>query len=1243
MRSVRLVVLASLPLGLSAQEARNDGPPATRTGAPPEVLFDGRTLDGWSGDPAVWSVQDGCLVGSTMDRPVAANTFLVWQGPELVDFELSFSVRLEGDNNSGVQYRAQPVAGAPFALAGYQFDVHGDPRYFGMLYEERGRGVVATHGQRVHCGRDGGTRVLSAGADAGAVDLGAWHAMRIEARGNVVRHYVDGALAVEVIDDDPRAARRGGLGLQVHAGAPMQVWFQDLVLRRLPTEEIAAASPDSVPGDAPPTPQWIWDRSAEDGEELFLRREFELPAAPAQATLAITCDNHFRVYVNGVRVGNGDQWEAPRALDVRAHLRAGGNAIAVHAWNDGGPAGLCAQLSWRGDDARGVVCTDGSWTCGGDDPDGWDTAGFAGDGFAPATVLAPLGGGPWAGALRADAFAELGPEDLGPQPPRSAPELGIATGWRHERLLTVPRTFGSWVAMCRDPQGRLYASDQSRGLYRVLPAGVNGRVDTAIEPVDVDLDGCQGLCWAFGALYAVANGAHSGLYRLTDRDGDDVLDHVEVLRALDGRGEHGAHAVVVAPDGEHLLVLCGNHTAVPELARSRVPHNWQEDALLPRIDDPNGHAVGIRAPGGFVCQVDRDGREWELLCCGFRNAYDLAVLPNGDVVTYDADMEWDMGMPWYRPTRVLQVLSGVDYGWRTGSTKWAVDYPDTLPGMLDIGPGSPTGVVSGQYGALALDWTFGLVHRILASPAGGGLTATARRFTSGVPFPVTDAVVAPPTAAADGHSVYLLTGGRGVRSALYRFVPQRVGTPRIAGDADRRDERLLLEAYHGRRDARALAVAWPFLGDDDPVLRHAARIAVESQPLALWRDRALTETGSPWSALEALLALARQGGAEDLEPLLRALGRVDRAALDGARRVAWLRVHGLALLRLGPAPVDVGPALVSRLQPLLPSGDLRVDAELCALLAHLDAPLLLERALPLLSPMQPDPAPPWAEVAARNDSYGRAITAMLDAMPPTRQLAIANALRTVEHGWTLEQRRAFFAFLRAAKAQKGGASYQGYLQAMLDQVWDGCTDAERRALREVAGKDDGHGDGAAVAAPAAFRSTPPQGPGRDWQLADAVAVVRARAGREPDLASGHNLFLATGCVACHRFAGEGGGAGPDLTSLGNKFTAADVLEAILEPGKVVSDQFQGAVLTRTDGSTLFGRVSARGDGDARVYEVVTASADGAVVRVPAAEVRSVEPAKLSPMPEGLVDRLSESELLDLLAFLRSRGEVPERR
>ena len=107
---------------------------------------------------------------------------------------------------------------------------------------------------------------------------------------------------------------------------------------------------------------------------------------------------------------------------------------------------------------------------------------------------------------------------------------------------------------------------------------------------------------------------------------------------------------------------------------------------------------GILAPGGWIAKTDPDGKNWEIVSVGYRNAYDIAFNADGELFAYDADMEWDMGMPWYRPTRVLHATSGSEFGWRSGTGKWPAYYVDSLPPMLDIGPGSPVGVEFG-YGA----------------------------------------------------------------------------------------------------------------------------------------------------------------------------------------------------------------------------------------------------------------------------------------------------------------------------------------------------------------------------------------------------------------------------------------------------------------------------------------------------------------------------------------------------------------
>jgi hypothetical protein len=175
----------------------------------------------------------------------------------------------------------------------------------------------------------------------------------------------------------------------------------------------------------------------------------------------------------------------------------------------------------------------------------------------------------------------------------------------------------------------------------------------------------------------------SGLYRVTSSKNDDTLDTVEKLRGFEGHGggglgEHGPHAVMLHPDGKRLTVVCGNQTKLTKFDTTRVPHVWGEDHLLPRVPDGNGFMKEVLGPGGAIYNVTPDGNTWELFSVGFRNQYDAAYNRQGDLFTYDADMEWDFNTPWYRPTRVCLVTSGSEFGWRNGAGKYPVYYPDNL-------------------------------------------------------------------------------------------------------------------------------------------------------------------------------------------------------------------------------------------------------------------------------------------------------------------------------------------------------------------------------------------------------------------------------------------------------------------------------------------------------------------------------------------------------------------------------------
>jgi hypothetical protein len=198
-----------------------------------QPIFNGKDLDGWDGDPRLWRVEDGVLIGETdaEERKIGKNSFLIWQGGEPGDFELEFQVRLTTANNSGVQYRSRRLDGDGWRVEGYQFDLHPRQQYNGMLYEEGGRGIVAERGQHVRLGKQ---KEVVGKMDVVEVDLAEWHTYRLVAKGHRYEHYVNGQLQTVIEDhDEEKRADAGIIALQLHQGAPMKVEFKAIRFRAL--------------------------------------------------------------------------------------------------------------------------------------------------------------------------------------------------------------------------------------------------------------------------------------------------------------------------------------------------------------------------------------------------------------------------------------------------------------------------------------------------------------------------------------------------------------------------------------------------------------------------------------------------------------------------------------------------------------------------------------------------------------------------------------------------------------------------------------------------------------------------------------------------------------------------------------------------------------------------------------------------------------------------------------------------
>ncbi len=815
-------------------------------------------------------------------------------------------------------------------------------------------------------------------------------------------------------------------------------------------------------------------------------------------------------------------------------------------------------------------------------------------------------------------------------------EIETLPGFEAQLLYEVPlEEQGSWVSLGLDGDGHLIASDQEgRGTYRIQISGDFDDPEVDVERLIMPLSGAQGLVWAFEHLYA--NVLEAGLYRLRDSRGNGELTMMEYLGGSGYLGEHGNHAVIKTADGEGLYYAAGNYTPPPpELKKNRIA-SWGEDLLLPRLWDARGHARGILAPAGWIARIDPEATQWEMISMGYRNIFDIALNEHDELFTYDADMEWDFGTPWYRPTAIVHVTSGGDYGWRSGSGKWPNYYEDKLPPVLEIGPGSPTGLTSGkgakfpekyQRSLFALDWTFGTLYAIHLTPKGASYEAGVEEFLSGAPLPLVQAVI-----GKDGV-MYFVTGGRNQQSHLYRVVyrgDESTAPAPIIDDPEAKKARELrhyLESFHGVEDEEAIDAAWPYLSNNDRIIRYAARVAIEHQPFEKWAERAFSEERTQ-ARITSLVALARTATSEYSADAYQSLMELDLSSLEPDQQLGYLRAMALVMIRLGEPEGRQRQQITDILHELLPNKDARVNTELIRLLVRLRDPRVINKALALMQNETVPETEGWTGILDRSAEYGSTIRDMIENPPPTRELHYAFLLRNLSEGWSIEQRREYFTFINDASDRMGGMSYTGFLEDLRDGALANATDEEREAVADLTG--------VSLAKEPDFDITPPEGPERNWELEEAMDVLSEHldAGSGRNFEKGRNAFFAISCAACHRFDEYGGDIGPDLTTVNRRFSVRGLIEKIIDPNILISDQYSSSRVTLQDGTTHTGMVVNRGEN----LEIYTRDPNQPPTVVSRSEVAASKPVDNSQMPPGLINMLNEDELRDLVAYINSGGD-----
>ncbi len=852
------------------------------------------------------------------------------------------------------------------------------------------------------------------------------------------------------------------------------------------------------------------------------------------------------------------------------------------------------------------------------------------------------------------AFAQTAP------PSASTPgeDLTVPPGFKAELLKSAIKDEGSWICMAIDAKGRLYISPQGKppgagmkkddtwgGLWRAT-LDAQGHL-AQWEKVPVPVGDAMGMLWAFDSLYVSGEGPEGrGIYRLKDSKGADTLDSWTLFKKVPGgNGEHGAHALVLGPDGKSIYIVHGNATPLIEGTAPDSPYrNNAEDDLLPRVKDPVATFFDkVKSPYGYILKTDENGARWELVAGGFRNPYAIAFNADGELFTYDSDMEWDVGLPWYRPTRILHIVPGGEYGFREGTSKWPDYYADSLPAVVNIGLGCPTGVEFGtasnfpakyRSAFFILDWTFGRILAVHLHPKGSSYTAQndvppyhltgplksddVEEFLRGKGMPVTALQF-----GQDG-AMYFTTGGRGTQAGLYRVsyigpsVPNILAAP-SAEELAAKDARQLRQALESPGEPvsdQEVFAQWQLklhaAENNDRFLYFAARTRAEKLPLDQLRKLALEDpsvgelpTAPRVRALDGLmglLALARMGTKDDQELVLKTLGKYPLDSLDEELKLIKLRVIEVALARQGRPNTDLVQLGIEKLGRQYPAKSFALNRELCSLLVYLGAPDVVEKTLALMD----------------------------QSAEPAEQIWYALCLR--EAGtWTPAQREHYFSWFSKMQDYHGGNSTKKFLARIRDLALEKLPEAERPPLLTLAEK--------VVEKPKPALVMPARPFVKNWTLPDLEpALDGVKKGR--DFHRGKKLFGELLCAQCHLFAGtgglaKGGAVGPDLSAVGSRYSAHDILSKILDPSKTISDQYASYIFTMKDGSMIGGQITEEN------HYLVTLIIDpfsGEKQNIPAGNIAKKEKSPVSLMPPGLITSLSQDEVLDLLAYLQSGGD-----
>jgi putative heme-binding domain-containing protein len=956
---------------------------------------------------------------------------------------------------------------------------------------------------------------------------------------------------------------------------------------------------------AEPVARWIAAPGVAVGGRAYFRKRVEI-SQPVTAARLVAAGSGAGVecFLDGKFLCEFEPYEPLTKLDLTPDFSRGTHLLAVRCRKATAGATFFLRVQLKlANERQDVLVTDRSWQCSPTPADGWMSSGFNAVGWRDCEeraavderLLTP-------DARRIDLAAtdnyEQWRQASGAKEGTNPALFSVAPGFRIERVRSATPGEDSWISLAFDPQGRAIISQEQQGLLRMTLAKDGSAVER-VERINDDLKEVRGLVFLGSDLYANANNS-KGLYRLRS-DAKGNLDRPELLLATEGGVGHGRNDLTVGPDGK-IYSIHGDDVRLLKSAR-----DWTRGPGEPRSDSSPGE--------GHLVRFDPTDGKLEILATGLRNPFGIAFNTDGEMFTYDADAEFDMGAPWYRPTRVDHLTLGSDFGWRAVTGRWPpyyADHPDDCPTSLDIGRGSPTALMYGtrsnfprryREALFMLDWAYGRILVVHCLPHGASYLCEAESFVKGRPLNVTDLDF-----ASDG-SMYLVTGGRKTQSALYRI--RYTGERRDGRTTDSPPPDPSSDAFRKRRHELEslleqttlppdkLERVWRSLGDPDPRIRYAARTVLERLPRELWQQRALRET-ERLASLTALSASARRDDPAVQSLVLRRLNEFDfaDATLTERHLAAWIYRHCAAnKATLEPQLLE---AIRGRLGKLYPDRDFLVNIQLSEALAELEDNDFVDKTLRLLNA----------------------------ATEQREQLHYLFVLRNVAVGWTPAARQNYFDALAQARGYLGGEGMPGFLDRIRKEAFAAVPDeAERRRFAALLAQD----------LSVAEKPLPPRPFVKKWTVSEALAAIQALTD-QADLKRGRSLFTAASCSKCHRVGRLGASVGPDLTSVSGRFSRKDLLESIVEPSKSIAENYRSLRIVTQDGKVYVGRPVPGGDYRSQTLRLaVDPQHPLQVTEIDKRTIEEEQVSAISFMPEGLLDTLSAAEIRDLVAFIESGG------